>query len=87
MVKGRNPIMNRKDGITMKHPIPCAYAVAVWTGRRYIYFGGYIGGKQAITLYKCCAKLYARRESANATADFLGSDGFHWEVVPMYEKD
>lgn len=69
----------------MKNRTPVAYAVAVWTGHRYIYFGGYVDDKQAITLHPCCARLYARKEDAIACADFLDSD-IRWEVVPMHEK-
>lgn len=69
----------------MKNRTPVAYAVAVWTGRRYIFFGGCVDDKQAITLYPSCAKLYSREEDASACADFLDSEN-PWEVVPMYEK-
>ena len=70
----------------MNHHTPVAYAVAVWTGRRYIFFCGNIDDKQAISDYPCCAKLFAQEEDAKACADFLDSDN-PWEVVPMYEKE
>ena len=69
----------------MKNRTPVAYAVAVWTGRRYIFFAGYVEGRQAITVYPSCAKLYDQEIDASACADFLG-DGSTWEVVPIYEK-
>ena len=68
----------------MKHHTPVGYAVAVWTGRRYIFFAGYVEDQQAITLYPCCAKLYEQERNAAACADFL--DDGPWEVVPMYEN-
>ena len=70
----------------MKRLTSDAYAVAVWTGRRYIYFAGYVDDAQALTLYPCCAKLYTRKEDAAACADFLDSSN-QWEVVTMFEKD
>jgi hypothetical protein len=58
------------------------YVVAAWTGRRYVYFCGYLNDKQAVSLFSCCAKRYDRIEDARACADFIDDTGL-WEVAQI----